>query len=126
MGSTLATPKKTSQVLDHLYEVVGPFAAYCISLCILIQQFVLIQVRAVSGQKKQSDSSTMGRYPLVHFFGTMDRMPVYSQVHFLFRLLDQPARKVKVSMIGIMEPPMIGVMEPARRGQKRVSTTGAI
>ena len=32
----------------------------------------------------------------------------------------------KVSLTGIMEPPMIGVLEPAGRGQKRVSTTWPI
>ena len=91
----MTTPKKTSQVLDHLYEVVRPFATQCIGFCILIQQFVRVQFRAVSRKKEQLDTPSMCRHPFINFLGSVHRMAVDNQKHLSFRLLEQPAREFK-------------------------------
>ena len=94
LRSTLRTSQVRPNLAHHFRLILRAISTYCISLDILIEKFVRIQLRTVPRQEEQPNSFSMPIYPAFDLSGTMDRMAIHNQKDFLLVLFDQPLQKV--------------------------------
>ena len=84
LGPSLCDPKVRANVAHHFLDVHGTNTAQCVGLHILVQQFIRVQLRAVGGQKENSDLCSMLIQPAPHRSGLMDGVTVGNRNTFLF------------------------------------------
>src|SRR6266481_524689 len=94
-GPRLRDPKVRTNVVHHFLYVNGTDAAECVALHILFQQFIRVQLRAVRGQKENSDLCSMLIQPAPHRSGLVDGVTVGNQKYFSLRLSRQPQQTTK-------------------------------
>ena len=89
----MTTVKIRTDLLHHLFLVMGPSPTYDIAFDILIQYLVRIQIRTVTRKIKNLDALFVLRQPLLHPRGHMDRMLVNNQNDILRNLAYQSFQK---------------------------------
>lgn len=76
--SVLGTPKEPSDVAYHFPLIPRTLPPYRVGLDVLVEQFVRVELRTVSGQEVNSELSVPS-YPLYRFLRNMNGVPVDDQ-----------------------------------------------
>src|SRR5260370_18728679 len=95
LGPGLRDPKIRAKVVDHFMDVHGTNTSQGVRLHILVQQFIRVQLRAVGGQKENSDLCSMLIQPALYRSSLMDGVTVGNQKYFSLGLSRQPQQTTK-------------------------------
>src|SRR5258707_5280712 len=90
LGPGLRDAKKRANVVDHFMDVQGTNTTQGVRLHVLVQQFIRVQLRAVGGQKENSDLCSMLIEPALYRSSFMDGVTVGNQKYFSLGLSRQP------------------------------------
>lgn len=91
--TSLGAPKVAPNIFQQLHFVPGAFSAHRIGLHILIEQFIRVQLGAITGQEKKTHPQSMLFHPSLRRGGQMNRMPIHNQKNFSFGMANQSAEK---------------------------------
>ena len=95
LGPSLRDPKIRANVVHHFMDVHGTNTTQGVRLHILVQQFIRVQLRAVGGQKENSDLCSMLIQPALYRSSLMDGVTVGNQKYFSLGLSRQPQQTTK-------------------------------
>ena len=89
----LAAPKVAPDLAHQLRLVAGALPAQGIALDILVQQFIRVELRAVTGEKNQANPRFIFLDPVLHPEGAMHRMTVNNEIDPASTLAEQAPEK---------------------------------
>ena len=94
----LAAPEVASDFAHQLCVITRPLTAQSIAFDILVEQFIRVQLRTITGQEDQPNPLLIVLDPVFHLVRAVDRVTVNNEIDSAITLAEQAPEKLQENL----------------------------